>query len=119
MLSLQSPRARRFVTRFNAGVLAWRSSPRWGGPVRRHLTVLRYTGRRSGRSFSIPVGYRRSGDVVTIGAKLPDAKAWWRNFLGDGAPASVEIDGVVRAGHAVAHRDVAGQVTVTVQLLPA
>ncbi|MEU2201382.1 hypothetical protein [Isoptericola sp. NPDC019482] len=26
-----SPRARRFVTRFNAGVLAWRSSPRWGG----------------------------------------------------------------------------------------
>jgi len=65
--SLSSPRARRLVTRFNAGVLAWRSSPRWGGPLRRALTIVRYTGRRSGREFAIPVGFRRRGDEVVIG----------------------------------------------------
>lgn len=67
MPSLSSPRARRLVTRFNAGVLAWRSSPRWGGPLRRALTIVRYTGRRSGREFAIPVGFRRRGDEVVIG----------------------------------------------------
>ncbi|GAA1736768.1 hypothetical protein GCM10009809_34970 [Isoptericola hypogeus] len=116
MLSLQTPRARRFVTRFNARVLAWRSSPRWGRPVRRYLTIVSYTGRRSGRRFSIPVGYRRSGDVVVIPVGLSDAKSWWRNFLGDGGPATVELDGAVRPGHAVARRDDRGRVTVTLQL---
>ncbi|MFE7407594.1 nitroreductase/quinone reductase family protein [Isoptericola sp. NPDC057559] len=118
MPSLQSPFVRRFVRAFNTGVLAWRSSPRWGGAARRHLTILTYTGRRSGRVFSIPVGYRRRGEVVTIGAMLPDAKLWWRNFLGAGAAATVEVDGVARPGHAVAVRDDAGRVTVTVRLDP-
>ncbi|GAB3093624.1 hypothetical protein [Isoptericola nanjingensis] len=116
MPSLGSPRSRRFVTRFNAGVLAWRRSPRWGGALRRTLTIVRYTGRRSGREFAIPVGYRRRGDEVVIGVGMPDAKSWWRNFLGEGAPLTVELDGAERGGHAVAHRDDAGRVTVRVRL---
>lgn len=111
-----SPRARRFVTRFNAEVLAWRRSPRWGGALRRTLTIVRYTGRRSGREFAIPVGYRRRRDEVVIGVGMPDAKSWWRNFLGEGAPLTVELDGAERGGHAVAHRDDAGRVTVRVRL---
>jgi hypothetical protein len=84
--------------------------------VRRHLTEISYTGRRSGRTFSTPVAYRRAGEVVTIGVQMPDAKAWWRNFTGDGAPLTLELDDTGRTGHAVAHRDAKGRVTVTVHL---
>jgi hypothetical protein len=103
----------------NARVVALRSSPRWGRLVNRYLTVVTYTGRRSGRTFSTPVGYRRRGDVVTIPVGLPDAKTWWRNFTGDGGPIRLELDGVARAGHAVARRDARGRVTVEVRLTPA
>ena len=93
------------------------AAPRWGRALSRWMTVVTYTGRRSGRTFSLPVGYRRSGDEVTIPVELPDRKRWWRNFTGDGAPISVRLDGVDRAGHGVARR--AGRrVTVSVRLEP-
>lgn len=101
----------------NAPVAAIAASPRFGGALRRSVTVVTYTGRRSGRTFSIPVAYRRRDDEnIDIGANMPDAKTWWRNFLGDGAPLSVMLDGVERAGHGVAHRDDEGRVTVQVCL---
>ena len=55
---------RRMVQRFNAWMIKLRSSRRWGSLIKRHLTLVTYTGRRSGRSFSLPVGYRRSGDTA-------------------------------------------------------
>jgi hypothetical protein len=101
----------------NAPVAAIAASPRFGGALRRSVAVVTYTGRRSGRTFSIPVAYRRRGDAnIDIEANLPDAKTWWRNFLGEGAPLSVALDGVDRAGHGVAHRDDKGRVTVSVSL---
>ena len=102
----------------NAPVAAIAASPRFGGALRRsNIALVTYTGRRSGRTFSIPVAYRRrDDDNIDIGANLPDAKTWWRNFLGDGAPVTVKIDGVERAGHGVAHRDEKGRVTVSVRL---
>ncbi|KAB8180831.1 hypothetical protein [Microbispora catharanthi] len=110
------PLPRRAIGRFNSCVLALRSSPRWGRLISRRLTVVTYTGRRSGRTFSTPVAFRRAGDTVTIGVQLPDAKTWWRNFLGEGGPISLQIDGIDRTGHAVAGRDEAGRVSVTVRL---
>jgi hypothetical protein len=62
------------------------------------------------------VAYRRRGDDIEIDANLPDAKTWWRNFVDDGAPISLTLDGIERAGHAVAHRDDNGRVTVHVRL---
>jgi hypothetical protein len=106
----------RFVGRFNAGIVSLRSSSRWGEYVRRHITVVTYTGRRSGRTFSTPVGYRRAGDIVTIGVRMPDAKKWWRNFLGEGGPLSLDLDGTGRTGHAVARQDQKGRVEITVRL---
>jgi hypothetical protein len=47
---------------------------------------------------------------------MPEAKNWWRNFIGDGAPLSVRLNGVERIGHAVAQRDASGRVTVQVRL---
>ena len=82
---------------FNAPVTAIVSSPRLGTRLRRSITLITYTGRRSGRTFTIPVAYRRRGDEIDITPNLPDAKTWWRNFLGDGAPISLTLNGVERA----------------------
>jgi hypothetical protein len=103
---------------FNAPVAAIADSPRLGAGLRRSVTLITYTGRRSGRTFSTPVAYRRRGDEsIDIGVNLPAAKTWWRNFVGDGAPISLTLDGVERAGHGVAHRDDKGRVTVRVRLV--
>lgn len=101
----------------NTPVAAIANSPRLGARLRRSVTLLTYTGRRSGRTFSIPVAYRRRGDDIEIAANMPDAKTWWRNFVGDGAPISLTLDGAERAGHAVAHRDDTGRVTVRIRLV--
>lgn len=101
---------------FNAPVAAITASPRLGKMLRRNVTLITYTGRRSGRTFSIPVAFRRDGDEIAIVANMPDAKTWWRNFLGDGAPMSLTLNGIEYSGHAVAHRDATGRVTVRVRL---
>ena len=100
----------------NPWVAALTVSPRWGRLVGRSIVVLTYTGRRSGRTFTIPVGHKRTGDDVTIGVSLPDRKTWWRNFLGAGAPLTLRLDGTDRPGHATARRDQRGRVTVSVRL---
>ena len=100
----------------NAPVAALANSPRFGRFLRSNITMITYTGRRSGNTFSIPVAYRRNGDEIEITPNMPDAKTWWRNFLGDGAPLTLSLDGTQRPGHAVAQRDENGQVTVTVRL---
>src|ERR1700753_2858752 len=101
---------------FNAPIVALAASPRLGSVLRPSITLITYPGRLSVRTFSMPVAYRRRGDEIEIVPNIPDAKTWWRNFLGDGAPMSLTLDGVERAGHAVAHRDEKGRVTVRVRL---
>jgi hypothetical protein len=49
---------------------------------------------------------------------MPDAKTWWRNFLGEGGPVTLTLGGHERAGRAVATRDENGAVTVRVALRP-
>lgn len=101
----------------NAPVAAMAASPRFGRLLNRNIAMLTYTGRRSGRTFSIPVAYRRSGDNINISVNLPEAKTWWRNFLDDGGPLTLLLDETERAGHAVAEQDEKGRVTVTVRLV--
>jgi hypothetical protein len=103
---------------FNAPITALAASPRFGSLLRRSITTITYTGRRSGRTFSTPVAFRRRGDEIDIPANMPDAKTWWRNFLGEGSSMSLTIDGIEHSGHAVAHRDDNGRVTVRVRLSP-
>jgi hypothetical protein len=102
------------VNKFFVGLI---NAPLLGGIVGRGLVVIRYVGRRSGTTFEIPVGYRRSGDELTINVAAPDAKNWWRNFLGEGGPITLlNLDGIDRTGHAVANRDAKGRVSVAVSL---
>src|ERR1700751_6281424 len=88
------------------------NSPRLGARLRRSVTMITYAGRRSGRTFSTPVAYRRRSDEIEIAANLPDAKTWWRNLVGEGGPVSLTLDGAERTGHAVASRGDKGGVTV-------
>jgi F420H(2)-dependent quinone reductase len=80
-----------------------------------HLALLTITGRRSGRTFTFPVGYHQDGDRVTIGVDWPERKRWWRN-LSEDAPVEIWLAGVRRAGTARAHGDEHAGVTVEIQL---
>jgi hypothetical protein len=92
-------------------------APVVGTLVRRGMINIRYVGRRSGKTVQTPVGYRRTGDTIVITVMSPDNKTWWRNFLGEGGPITLlKLDGADRTGHAVADRDEAGRVKVTVDL---
>jgi hypothetical protein len=103
---------------FNAPVVALTKSPWLGKYLGGTLAMVTYTGRRSGRTVSLPVGYKRRGDDIVIGVSMPDAKTWWKNFTGDGGPVTITLDGSDRTGHAVARRDEKGGVAVDVRLTP-
>jgi hypothetical protein len=105
------------VRAVNTTAVALLNAPVVGRIVGRGLVKIRYVGRRSGKTVELPVGFRRSGDDIVVGVAAPDAKTWWRNFLGDGAPITLlGLDGRDRIGHAVANRDGRGQVSVTITL---
>jgi hypothetical protein len=44
------------------------------------LDLVRYEGRRSGRTIVTPTQYAAVGDDVVILVGRPDSKTWWRNF---------------------------------------
>ncbi|MGZ6617591.1 MAG: nitroreductase/quinone reductase family protein [Solirubrobacteraceae bacterium] len=79
------------------------------------LALLSVTGRRSGRTFTFPVGYRRDGDRVTISVASPERKRWWRNLI-EAAPVEIWLAGVRRTGTGRAHGDEHAGVTVEIEL---
>ena len=79
--------------------------------------LITVTGRRSGRRYTFPVGYRQDGDRVTVNVGAPARKRWWRN-LRDQDRVEMRIRGKRRAGHAQAHGDQRSGVTVEVLLDP-
>jgi hypothetical protein len=111
-------RARVVIDAVNSGMTALTHAPLLGPLLGRYITEISYTGRKSGKSFTLPIGYQRRGDAITIRVSMPDKKNWWRNFLGAGAPLTIRLDDVDRPAHAVATRDPAGRVTVVATLQP-
>jgi hypothetical protein len=53
------------------------------------LMLITVTGRRSGRRYTIPVGYQRDGDVLHVLVSKARRKQWWRNFR---APTALEVE---------------------------
>ncbi|CRZ14411.1 hypothetical protein [Mycolicibacterium neworleansense] len=102
---------------FNTVAVGLTRVPVLGSWIGHGVVVIRYTGRRSGRTFETPVSVTRDDNEVTINVMAPDSKNWWRNFLGEGGELTLlNLDGGDRTGRAVAHRDGQGKVAVTVQL---
>ena len=50
------------------------------------------TGRRSGRRYTIPVGYHDVGDAIVVMVSDAAHRQWWRNFH-RGAPATLWLHG--------------------------
>ncbi len=76
-----------FFSRLNpviAGVL--RSPAHW--LLSSGLVLLTVTGRRSGRRYSIPVGYQGRRDGLVILVSYAHTKQWWRNYR---EPGPVEL----------------------------
>jgi deazaflavin-dependent oxidoreductase (nitroreductase family) len=61
------------------------------------VALLTFTGRRSGKRYTIPVSYQRSDDVVTVVTKR--VRKWWHNFETP-AEAELRIAGHTYAGKA-------------------
>lgn len=72
-------------------------------PVHRLLSglviELRYTGRRSGRQYVVPVQYARDEQRLVVVPQGAESKAWWRNFLTP-QPVTVRLKGRLRDGTA-------------------
>jgi hypothetical protein len=81
------------------------------------MALITVTGRTSGREYTIPVGYRREDENVTIGVGWPERKRWWRN-LREPAPVSLRLSGRERTGQARAIGDERSGVRVEVRLDP-
>jgi len=82
------------------------------------LVLITVTGRRTGRAHTFPVGYRQTGERLTIVVGAPGRKRWWRNVRGDGAPVSLRLRGARRTGRARAIGDERSGVRVEVELDP-
>jgi deazaflavin-dependent oxidoreductase (nitroreductase family) len=83
----------------------------------RRLALITVAGRRSGRRYTFPVGYRQTGDRVIVNVGWPERKRWLRN-LRDGGSVEMRIRGHRREGQAQARGDARIAVTVEVELDP-
>jgi deazaflavin-dependent oxidoreductase (nitroreductase family) len=61
----------------------------------KNFMILTYTGRKSGKTYQVPVNYTRQGNrLVTFSYR---ERTWWRNLRG-GVPVILRLEGVdVRA----------------------
>jgi hypothetical protein len=105
----------------NAVMLPIMKAPIIGPKLSSSMTEITYTGRRSGRTISLPIAFQRKGDdTVVIGVAAPSQKTWWRNFQPGPEPISIVLDGVTRTGTGVARiGDKGTAVIVTLDALPA
>ena len=58
------------------------------GMVSKSILLITFTGRKSGKTYTTPVSYSRSGDQVTVFTHAD----WWKNLRG-GAPVTLLIQG--------------------------
>src|SRR5262249_12085313 len=63
------------------------------------LMLVTVTGRRSGRVYTIPVGYQRDGDALVVLVSQAARKQWWRNYR-ERRPIEVWLRGRAARGQA-------------------
>ena len=65
--------------RWANSIMKWAlTTPGLQSTVGQQVAILSFEGRRSGKTYEIPVSYQRQGDLVTIVTKR--VRKWWRNF---------------------------------------
>lgn len=88
----------RIMTRINPLIVGILRSP-LHGLLSTGLLLLTVTGRRTGRRYTIPVGYQRDGNRYVILVSKARRKNWWRNYI-DPAPVELCVKGTERRGMA-------------------
>jgi len=63
------------------------------------LMLITVTGRKTGRRYTIPVGYHEDADVFVVLVGEAPTKRWWRNYLEE-APIELLVRGPRLAGRA-------------------
>jgi hypothetical protein len=58
---------------------------------------LRYTGRRSGREYVLPVQYAGTGERLVVRPQAVERSTWWRSFHTP-TPVTVRLAGQTRSG---------------------
>ena len=62
----------------------------------RHLAILNYRGRKSGRAFATPLSYVREGTLVRLLSS--HNTGWWKNFRDGEASVEIEMAGETASG---------------------
>lgn len=70
------------------------------GVMSKSVVLLTFTGRKSGKTYKIPVNYLRDGDLILATTD----SGWWRNFR-DGGAVTLHLQGQPYAGTAEAITD--------------
>ncbi|MCF8602795.1 nitroreductase family deazaflavin-dependent oxidoreductase [Gordonia sp. HY442] len=87
----------------NTAVTPLLSAPVVGPLLGKSMTQISYTGRKSGKRFTLPVAFRRQADgTILVGVAAASQKTWWRNFQPGPTPITIDLDGVERTGTGVA-----------------
>lgn len=58
--------------------------------ISRSIMLITFQGRKSGKSYTIPVEYHRAGQSITVYSWKK--RSWWKNLQG-GAPVTVRVRG--------------------------
>jgi hypothetical protein len=82
--------------------------------ISKQLLLLTFTGRKSGKRYTTPVGYLRDGNTVTIMTKW--FRPWWRNFQVT-APVELLIEGKTYHGEGKALTDEAAIVPILANVI--
>jgi len=97
------PEPSRFlVAAFNAVFLAILRSP-LHGLLSNSFALLSFRGRKSGKQYTLVIGYRREGDLLTI----ISPRNWWKNLRDGNVPVRILLHGTWR--NAVAEASQGGE----------
>ena len=106
--SVPSKRVLRTINPFVSAILR--------SPLHRMLSggvmLLTYTGRKTRKQYTFPVGYMREGDTLTVFS----SRSWWKG-LRDGGDVEVRLRGCGRTGRAEVIRDRAAVLEATEHLV--
>ena len=82
--------------------------------VGRQLALLTFTGRRTGKDYTIPISYQRRGNTVLMITKK--FRSWWKNFT-DRPTVEIRLAGKAARGTAEAHLGTSKDLTEVVDFL--
>lgn len=64
------------------------------GMMSKSLMLITYTGKKSGKEYTLPVTYLEDGKTIYVMPGMPDKKVWWHN-IDSNTPVKLTLRGIV------------------------